>query len=247
MLPEPMMLMVVMMYLLSVGRNWSVRATMGVATDRASEIKHAIADSEPKFVVACLGGKAARLRRRSLAPAVAVRPARPCVRCRFSLALTRRRPPVVAQGTLNHEGPTTGTFLSHGFDHVHSGRSKKRSTDPRWRRHLKASTTLRSSTRSRARSFHCAPSTSMSSRGKGRPGSRAPPSHRRGVRAAPRSCRRRGERSVSLLADRLMDRADRARTFTHGGCDPLHRAMTHIAGGEESWDAGLERQRLTAE
>jgi len=30
----------------------------------AAEIKHAIADSEPKFVVACVGGKAARLPRR---------------------------------------------------------------------------------------------------------------------------------------------------------------------------------------
>jgi hypothetical protein len=30
----------------------------------AAEIKHAIADSEPKFVVACVGGKAVRLPRR---------------------------------------------------------------------------------------------------------------------------------------------------------------------------------------
>jgi hypothetical protein len=33
---------------------------MGLATDRASEIEHAIADSD-EFVVAGLGGKAARL------------------------------------------------------------------------------------------------------------------------------------------------------------------------------------------
>src|ERR1700728_1260350 len=52
---------------------------------------------------------------------------------------------------------------------------------------------------------------------------------------------------LSLLADRLMDRADRTRTFAHGGCDPLHRAVPHIASGEESWHAGLEGQRMTAE
>jgi hypothetical protein len=46
------------------GWGWNVRARMGVATDRAAEIKHAIADSEPKFVVACVGGKAARQPRR---------------------------------------------------------------------------------------------------------------------------------------------------------------------------------------
>jgi hypothetical protein len=37
---------------------------MGVAADRPAEIKHATADGEPKFVVACVGGKAARLPRR---------------------------------------------------------------------------------------------------------------------------------------------------------------------------------------
>jgi hypothetical protein len=43
---------------------------MGVFGDRAAEIKHAIADSEPKFVVTCVGDNAgppaqarARLRR----------------------------------------------------------------------------------------------------------------------------------------------------------------------------------------
>src|ERR1022692_511183 len=64
---------------------------------------------------------------------------------------------------------------------------------------------------------------------------------------APVGLGRASGRYLWLLADRLMDRADRARTFTHGSCDPLHRAVTHIAGGEESWHAGLERQRLTAE
>jgi hypothetical protein len=37
---------------------------MGVAAERAAEIKHAIADSEPKFVVDCVGDKAARLPKR---------------------------------------------------------------------------------------------------------------------------------------------------------------------------------------
>src|SRR3954471_24546913 len=55
------------------------------------------------------------------------------------------------------------------------------------------------------------------------------------------------ERRLLSVADRLMDRADHARTFAYGSCDPLHRAVTHIAHGEESWHAGLERQRLTAE
>jgi hypothetical protein len=59
-----MMLMVVMMstYFLWVGvgtfeREW-------VWLQIVAEIKHAIADSEPKLVVACVGGKAARLPRR---------------------------------------------------------------------------------------------------------------------------------------------------------------------------------------
>lgn len=110
------MLMLLMMctYFLWVGvatfeREW-------VWLQIAAEIKHAIADSEPKFVVACVGGKAARLPSASLAPAVAVRPARQCVRCRFSLALTRRHSRVIARGALNHEGPTTGMFLSDRFD-----------------------------------------------------------------------------------------------------------------------------------
>ena len=50
-----------------------------------------------------------------------------------------------------------------------------------------------------------------------------------------------------LLADRLMYRPDRARTFAHGSGDPLQRAMTNIADREESGHAGLERQRVTAE
>jgi hypothetical protein len=59
-----MMLMVVMMcaYFLWVGvgtfeREW-------VWLQIAAEMKHAIADSEPEFVVACVGGNAARLPRR---------------------------------------------------------------------------------------------------------------------------------------------------------------------------------------
>jgi hypothetical protein len=35
---------------------------LGEATVRVAEFKHAIADSEPKFVVACVGSKAARFR-----------------------------------------------------------------------------------------------------------------------------------------------------------------------------------------
>jgi hypothetical protein len=57
------MLMVVMMstYFLCVGVGTFV---MGVAADRSVEIEHAIAVSEPKFVVTCVDGKAARLSRR---------------------------------------------------------------------------------------------------------------------------------------------------------------------------------------
>jgi hypothetical protein len=85
----------------------------------AAEIKHAIADSEPTFVVAAWATRRPAYPGASLPTAVAVRPARQCVRCRFGLALTRRHSRVVARGALNHQRPTTEMFLSDRFKSLH--------------------------------------------------------------------------------------------------------------------------------
>ncbi len=67
------------------------------------------------------------------------------------------------------------------------------------------------------------------------------------VRATRLNCRRM-RRLLSVATCRSPDGPSGSRSNLHlGSCDPLHRAVTHIAGGEESWHAGLERQRLTAE
>jgi hypothetical protein len=93
---------------------------MGVATDRAAEIKLAVADSEPKFVVTCVGGNAgppaqARAWPRRL---LSVRPDN-VFNTGLVLSLTRRHPLVVARGALNHEGHTAGMFLSNRLNNVH--------------------------------------------------------------------------------------------------------------------------------
>jgi hypothetical protein len=55
------------------------------------------------------------------------------------------------------------------------------------------------------------------------------------------------ESDVTIENQVLMDGANRGRTFTDCGRDPFGRSGAHVADGEQSGMAGLERQGRASE
>jgi len=53
------------------------------------------------------------------------------------------------------------------------------------------------------------------------------------------------EKTSSLLRQVLVDEHDGHRPLSHGRGDALHRSMTDIASGEDTWVARFERERLS--